>query len=249
MNITEYFQDYKNQINSILDSSLEEKGLANNVSLCFNLVADYETWLKSIGNRLESLIYKNAIKVYQDALGCMLEGHYQSAFMGLRYCFERTLCGVYLSANELELRTWLDGRRDTYWTEIVGKEGKQTEDDEKGDDTNVDKGLFSKKFVKAFFPELQDERLHFRRMAISVYRECSEFVHGNPLALNRIPEHLKFNNELMSLWCDKALVMKRVMFFSFALRYLVDMNEDKKSMVSDIINDEFATVKPIIILF
>ena len=152
MNITEYFQDYKNQINSILDSSLEEKGLANNVSLCFNLVADYETWLKSIGNRLESLIYKNAIKVYQDALGCMLEGHYQSAFMGLRYCFERTLCGVYLSANELELRTWLDGRRDTYWTEIVGKEENKLKMTKKGMIPMLTK-VFSQKNLSKHFSQ------------------------------------------------------------------------------------------------
>ena len=246
MNIEGYYQDYKNRVSSIIDSSLAEDDMANNVALCFNFVADYETWLGSIGDRRESIIYKNAIKVYQEAFGCMLEGQYQSAFMGLRYCFERTLCGVYLSSNELELRTWLYGRRDTYWIEIVGKEGNQSEDDQNENDYNADKGLFSSKFVMAYFPELQDEIRHFRRMAVSVYRECSEFVHGNPTALVKIPERLEFNNELMSLWCEKALIMKRVMFFVLALRYLVDMNDEEKSKITDIIKDEFATIKPII---
>ena len=248
MNIKEYFQDYKQRINSIIDSSLSEKS-TNDVTLCFNIVTDYETWLNSIGDRLESLMYKNAIKVYQDAFGCVLEGHYQSAFMGLRYCFERTLCGVYLSANELELRTWLDGRRETYWTEIVGKEGKHSDSNEKGDDFSVDKGLFSTKFVQAFFPELQEEIRHFRRISVSVYRECSEFVHGNPTTLVKVPEQLVFNNELLSLWCEKALIMKRVMFFVFALRYLVEMKDNEKNNIADIIKDEFATIKPINDLF
>lgn len=249
MNIEDYFKDYKCRISSIIDSSLAEKDLANNVALCFNIVADYETWLYCIGKRPESLIYENAIKVYQDAFGCMLEGQYQSAFMGLRYCFERTLCGVYLSANELELRIWLSGQRDTYWTEIVGKEGKQSDNDGKGYDSYVEKGLFSTKFVMAFFPDLQDEIVHFRRMAVFVYRECSEFVHGNPNALVKIPKYLEFKKELMSLWCEKALIMKRVMFFVFALRYLVDMQGDKKNKIADIIRDDFSAVKPINDLF
>ena len=248
MNIDEYFQDYKQRINSIIDSSLAEKDVANNVALCFNIIADYETWLDSIGDRLESVIYKNAIKVYQDAFGCMLVGQYQSAFMGLRYYFERTLCGVYLSANELELRTWLYGGRDTYWNEIVGKERKQTSGN-KEDDSYVDKGLFSTNFVNAFFPELKDEIKHFRCIAVSVYRECSEFVHGNPAVLDKMPKRLEFKNDLMSLWCEKALIMKRVIFFVFALRYFVTMNDDEKDKIEDIIKDDFITVKPIYELF
>lgn len=255
MNINEYFQEYRHQLDSIVDSSLAEKELANDITLCFNIVNDYEAWLNSIGNRLESIIYNNAIKVYQDAFGCMLEGHYQSAFMGLRYCFERTLCGIYLSANEIELRTWLNGLRDTYWTEIIGKEEKQNEGEKTNEgkktenDKNIEKGLFSKKFVDAFFPELQDEIRHFKRMAVSVYRECSEFVHGNLVALEKIPEHLTYDNKLVSLWCEKALVMKRVIYFAFTLRYLRDMAEGDKSRVADIIKDEFMSVKPIIELF
>ena len=246
MTIKEYYDDYKNRITSIIDSSLSEKDLANDVALCFNLVTDYENWLKCIGNRLECMLYRNAIKVYQDALGCMLEGQYQSAFMGLRYCLERTLCGVYLSANELELRTWRNGQRDTYWTEIVGKEDKETEDCIQGVETITEKGLFSRKYVNAYFPELIDEAKHFRRMAMSVYRECSEFVHGNPQTLVKIPDHLEYKKELLELWCEKALIMKRVLFFAFSLRYLLQFGEQEKSELTDIIKEEFATVKPII---
>lgn len=249
MTIAKYYEDYKQRINSIIDSSLGEEDLANIVALSFHFVDDYSIWIESIGYRLETVMYKNAIKVYQDSLGCMLVGQYQSAFMGLRYCFERTLCGVYLSANELELRTWLDGRRDTYWTELVGKEGKEAEGDVTTEDNYIDKGLFSTKYVNAFFPELKDEIRHFRRMAVSVYRECSEFVHGNPNALVRIPDYLDYKKELVEMWCEKAMVMKRIMFFVFALRYLPDMNEASKGKIADIIKDEFATVKPLCNLF
>lgn len=245
MTIKKYYEDYKQRINTIIDTSLNEEELSNIVALSFQFVDDYSAWLESIGNRLEAVMYNNAIKVYQDSLGSILLGQYQSAFMGLRYCFERTLCGVYLSANELELRTWLNGHRDTYWTELVGKEGKETDDEEKADDNFVNNGLFSTKYVNAFFPELRDEIRHFRRMAVSVYRECSEFVHGNPNALVQIPEHLHYKKELMGLWCEKALVMKRVMFFVFALRYLPNMSEESKGKIADIIKDEFATIKPL----
>lgn len=245
MTIKEYYEDYKQRINSIIDTSLNEEELANIVALSFHFVDDYSVWLESIGNRPEAVMYKNAIKVYQDSFACMLLGQYQSAFMGLRYCFERTLCGVYLSANELELRTWLNGHRDTYWSELVGKEGREAEGDGMAEENYVDKGLFSTKYVNAFFPELKDEIRHFRRMAVSVYRECSEFVHGNPNALVKIPEHLNYKKELMELWCEKALVMKRVMSFVFALRYLPNLSDESKRKIADIIKDEFATIKPL----
>lgn len=246
MDIKGYYDDYKLKINSTIDASLLDVSLANNLALCFSFVEDYENWLICIGERLESILFVNSIKVYQDALGCMLEGKYQSAFMGLRYCFERTLCGVYLSSSEIDLRTWLGGGRDTYWVEIVGKEGKDVDGSINGEDGNSDKGLFSYKFVRAFFPELLDERMHFRRIAASVYRECSEYVHGNPNALAQIPKHIEYNKELMSLWCDKALTMKRVICFVFAMRYLGGMTEEKKGILAPIIKEELASVKPII---
>lgn len=245
MNINDYYSDYKGRLNSIIDSSLAEVDLANDVALCFNIVADYEMWLDCIGNRIENVIYNNAIKVFQDALGNMLSGKYQSAFMGLRYYMERTLCGVYLSANELELRTWLIGERDTYWTEVIGREGKETNVVSKEEDNAVNKGLFSTFYVRAFFPDIEDEVKHFRRIASSVYRECSEFVHGNPQALGMIPEHLEYKRELMELWCDKALIIKRVIFFVFAMRYLSELKVEEKNKIAELMKEEFATVKPI----
>ena len=50
----------------------------------------------------------------------------------------------------------------------------------------------------------------------------------------------------MELWCEKALTMKRVMFFAFSLRYLLQFGEKEKSELTEIIKEEFSTITPII---
>ena len=125
---------------------------------------------------------------------------------------------------------WKRGERDTYWSEII-------------DENN---GIFSSKFCRAFFIELKDEISHFKNITLKVYRECSEYVHGNHRTLKRLPETLEYSKEMFDEWNIKADVVKRVILFTLCLRYLRSMNEEEIKKVNSSLSEEFKGIYPII---
>ena len=246
MNIVEYYEIFKAKVVGNIDTSLKSDNdyhtlMTKNRSFC----DDYENWIKILGTAPETIIYKNAVKVYQEAFGNMLMGLYQPAFMGLRYFLERTLVGVYFSGSEIELRTWMNGQRDTYWSELIGEEGEDKDYDKKKDEVNVNKGLFSLKFTRAFFEELEDVAKGFRAQTKAVYRECSEFVHGNPNALSNLGDTIDYSESIASQWNNCADTVARCILYAFMVRYWHFLSEESKVIVVERMREEFSTTDTI----
>lgn len=244
MNIMDYYDNFKNKVMGIIDSTLSESNpfypqLAKNRSF----VEDYDRWLAILSDNPEIEIYRNAIKVYQEAFGNMLMGLYQPAFMGLRYFLERSLTGVYYSGSEVELRTWMQGQRDTYWAELIGAEENNTRPtpiQKASDEKNVDKGLFSLRFTRAFFPEIDNAAKSFRALTITVYRNCSEYVHGNPHAIKSVGFNIDYSAPVVIKWNDFADTVARCVLYAFFMRYWHFINADKKETVIERIRSEFS---------
>jgi hypothetical protein len=190
---------------------------------------DYNIWLEILKTRPEYDILSLALREYQISILTNILGLYNQAFVGLRYFFERTLVAILFSAKELDLRLWQIGERDTYWQEIIDEES----------------GLFSSKFCRAFFPELKDESTHYKSMAQKVYRECSEFVHGNNAIITKIPTKLEFYEFLFNEWNLKAQTIRRIILFSFCLRYLNLIKGDNLDKIETHIIEEFGSLIPI----
>jgi hypothetical protein len=146
-----------------------------------------------------------ALREYQFALLSLVHGQYRQAFMLLRLTLELLLGGVNFSGNELELRIWLKGNRDLVWGSII----------------NVDSGVLSKKFIGAFFETLADEAPHYRLMAENVYRECSEYVHGNAATHSGLPETVSFSQTVFESWHQKARSLRLVASFTLCSRYVL----------------------------
>lgn len=241
MNIVEYYERFKTKVVGNIDTTLKTDNdyhslMTKNRSFC----DDYEKWISILGNAPEAIIYRNAVKVYQEAFGNMLMGLYQPAFMGLRYFLERTLVGVYFSGSEIELRTWMHGQRDTYWSELIGEEGEDKDYDKKKDEMNVNKGLFSLKFTRAFFEELEDAAKVFRAQTKAVYRECSEFVHGNPNALSSLGDTIDYSESIASKWNNCADTVARCILYAFMVRYWCFLSEESKAVVIERMREEFS---------
>lgn len=238
MTINEYYAAFKSTISTNIDTSLTE-GMNHYASLAKNrsFVEDYNEWLRILVNRPENCIYQNAIKAYQEAIANMLMGLYQPAFMGLRYFLERTLVGIYFSVNELELRTWLNGNRDTYWTELIGME----DEDNSTKEVNVNKGVFSQKFTKAFFEDFSPVCKTFRKLTKDAYRECSEYVHGNPNAIKELGSKIEFSESLAEKWNDLADTVARCILYCFMMRYWNTLIPEQKDILSGRLREEFST--------
>jgi len=173
-----------------------------------SLIAELERWLDAIGVRPERYVLRLAAKEYQFALLSLVQGLYRNAFSGLRLFFELGLAAVHFSSNCLELNEWLSGDRDLNWSAL----------------TDSNDGIFSKRYARAFFPGLTDVALDYGGLATSVYRECSEYVHGNADTHVTLPDTVEFDSEAFGAWHDKAKVVATVMTFALCLRYLPELD-------------------------
>lgn len=229
MNIINHYKSLGEKVNTILESSLQENSIEL-LSTNHSFLHDFSIWLEVLANRPENIIFQNSIKELQiSILSCSL-GLYQQAFMGLRFFLERTLVAILFSATEIELNLWKLGERDTYWSELIDK----------------DKGIFSQKFCKAFYPELKDEIKHFNVITQKVYRECSEYVHGNQNILDKIPKNIEYSEELFNEWNTKADIIKRIILFTLCLRYLKHFTKEDIKKVENTISEEFKSINEIV---
>lgn len=228
MKIEEQYNKIGESVSGILGSSLANPDLellASNHSF----VIDFDIWLDILKDRPEHSIFKNAIKEYQISILNNCLGLYQQAFMGLRFFLERSLVAIQFSANEIELNLWKIGERDTYWTELM----------------NEEKGIFSTRFCKAFFPEIKEEITHFKAITKKVYRECSEYVHGNNSVIDKIPDSLEYSKDLFEEWNTKADTIKRIILFTLCLRYLKFLKDDDRKKIYNSLSEEFNSIIPI----
>lgn len=104
---------------------------------------DLEAWARVLRTQREQALYKTAGHEYVVSLLNACEGQYRNAFKGLRLVLELCVQGAYRSANLVQLDEWLKGEKDTQWATLM-------------DDDN---GVVSKRFCRAFFPDLVDCRV------------------------------------------------------------------------------------------
>jgi hypothetical protein len=229
MKVTDHYNKMGETSLEILSKSLGNDDLEL-LSSNHSFLHDFAAWLDVLKERPEINILQNAIKEYQIGILSNNFGLYQQAFMGLRFFLERTLVAILFSANEIELNLWKIGERDTYWNELMDK----------------DKGIFSYKFCKAFFPELKDELNHFSAITSKVYRECSEYVHGNQTIIRKLPTTLEYSQDLFYEWNSKANIIRRVILFALCLRYLKYLKPEGVKKIEGSILDEFKSISQII---
>lgn len=184
-------------------------------------VQDLALWTSVLDGRPETTVLQCATREYQFALLSVVAGHYRSAFASLRLSLELCLASVQWSANERELREWRLGKRDSNWGAL-------------GDQEN---GVLSKQFVRLFSEGLADEASHYRGAAVAVYRECSEYVHGNAHTHRDIPASLVFHESSFNTWMSKGSVVRLVMTFVLAARYLEDLDSASRQRLESTLLD------------
>ncbi len=187
---------------------------------------DYGKLCEAIAGRHESPVFDLALKEYQFALLALISGQYRHAFSGLRLFFELWLSAVYFSGNELDMRLWLRDSKDINWQQIV----------------NADNGLLSKTFCKAFNEHLIENVKPFRLIAETIYRECSEYVHGNSHTHNELTNELKFRKAACVEWHEKAKNMHLVILFVFSMRYISFIDVTNRANIEPIIISELGHI-------
>lgn len=221
MDIAEYYRNLHLHSADVLCEILADKDALKKLTSSHNYILDYERIRDSIINRPEAEVINAAVKEYQFALFALSIGQYRHAFVGLRLFFELMLATVQFSAHEIDYRLWAKDAKDINWGAL----------------RNPQDGIFSVSFINAFNPSFSEHAKQYLALAETVYRECSEFVHGNAKTHVCLPTDITFDRAVYFSWSQKAETMRLVVVFIFCARYLNYISPDSKNNIEPIISE------------
>ncbi len=190
---------YQDIFNKTLDEEMD-KGLRGTV---VQTMTDLGSCICEISTRPEKEVFDLSIREYQYSLIAACHGSYRQAFASLRLSFELWLAAISFSGAEKELRAWRARKQDIVWNKLISKET----------------GVLSISFVSLFCESLEEKAPHFQAISERLYRECSEYVHGNHHTHLALPDDLNYDQIIFRDWCSKVETFKLVCLFCFAFRY------------------------------
>ena len=79
------------------------------------------------------------------------------------------------------------------------------------------------------------------KVTSKVYRNCSEFVHGNPRAIDQIGQNNEFSLVVTEKWNEFADTIIRCILYAFVMRYWKFLPENSKDIVRLRVEEEFST--------
>ncbi|NOK17057.1 hypothetical protein [Corallococcus carmarthensis] len=225
---TVFFHQLHQKCSEIIGQSLQGNG-EQLQGRAYGFTVELNTWIRVLGSRLEARLFKSVLREAQYGLLCLAQGHYSHAFRSLRLMLELGLQAVFLSAHPVELREWLESKKDTVWGEIIDEE----------------RGVFSARFVRAFDFEMEAHRKHYLSLSKAIYRECSECVHGNVQKHIVLPEMLEFSAQAFELWHEKAEVVALILTFAVSVRYFKELSLRERSMLETLLLDRLGHLSEI----
>ena len=205
----------------------DEATFAKHIS-SHNALKDFELMLAVIGDS-ERVIFRQACREYQYSLEAIVYGNHRHAFSSLRLAFELFMASVYFSGHQMKMYLWLSGHDDIVWSTL----------------NDADKGVFSHAFVKAFNPELGPYRAQYLGLASTVYRECSEYVHGNPGTHEDASVKIQYDAAKVAEFHDKVESVRLCLIFAFLIRYLRELGSEKKMKIEHLILESFGDLPEI----
>ncbi len=199
-------EHFKNQIALTWNSSCVE-----DFRQCFLFVKDFSVWIECLDAIPQSILLKSSINECAIANLFCSQGLYKQAMASLRLCLEHCLYAIQLSSDDFSFRRWKAGQEDMKWASI----------------TDSEFGIFGKTFIRAYAPEFEDRSSELSRTAINVYRECSEYIHGNYSKLNCLPGQNEFNQELLSKYISCFQSIAYLISISLVIRFKEFIIESK----------------------
>jgi len=222
--------DYFNNINTVSQNIFQEtiKDTKNLGKIHHTSAFLYEFSESLFDPDEKELLKTISIQLETSAFNMSL-GMYRQAFSSLRLAFEMTLGVVYFSINKLEHNEWLIGKNDIKWAKLIDQ----------------DSGILSKRFAIAFFPELTDDIMHTNGVAKELYRELSEYVHGNSETWNNYGITLQKDNDLISKYFHLFEKYTNISLLVLCCRYLKSIDEHSIDAISDFLLEEINECSPI----
>lgn len=231
-NCKEHFTNLNLQFSKIIDESFSSEHSAKLIEL-FQFADDLNIWADLLADSTDCTILISAIQEFELGFQAVLSGQYRYSFIAQRFFLEQICRFIQLSSNELYLRHWKLGLRDISWGTLVDK----------------DNGIFSKVFIRAFYTEVESEGDHLMTIASKLYRESSEFIHGNFNKIEELPNSIEFNYSLMKKWIEFMETSKFITLFLLFMRFSKGLCHEKVSQVEEMAKEELGGIVEFNLLF
>lgn len=200
-------------INETMRKNIEKitsSGKMETINKCISFTDDLDLWISYCNILKNWPLVKEAQDECLKSIIMCTQGFYKEAIIALRQCLEHMLFAILLSTNDYKYRLWQRGQCDMSWTQIV-------------DDQN---GIFGKQFISTYANDIDTGRsLELLTIAKNVYRECSEFVHGNYEKLNTLTKHMNFSEEAVEKYADYFFSVQYIISWSLLIRFRDVLNE------------------------
>ena len=188
-------------------------------------------WIQCCDIFKDNLLIKEAQEKCIISIVFSAQGLYKEAMITLRQFFEHLLFGIMLSTSDYDYRLWKEGSLDMTWARIIDNE----------------EGLFSKKFIRVYGKDINEERsIELNSIAKNIYRECSEFVHGNYCKLVSISSGFEYDKTQLNFYLDIFNSVKYCVSFALFIRFR-ELFDDKHilSRLESIVMDSLGTIPEI----
>jgi len=86
-------------------------------------------------------------------------------------------------------------------------------------------------------------------LSSKLYRETSEFIHGNFDKVNNMPIRIGFDELLLNKWLGFVETNKFVTLFLLLVRFSKDFDTEELSMIEDMVKDELGGMEEFNLLF
>lgn len=228
MTAEEIIQAANGQIQGLFDSSIARNKDAINKGIDFS--KSLQMWIEIIPEDNYKVLLDNSRQSLELSLISQTYCLYRNAFSSLRLSMEMLFGGIYFSTATLDFIEWTKSSRDLNWITI----------------NNLDNGVISHRFCNAFFPELKENIESYFTKAKELYRDLSEYVHGNHHTWISEGETLIIDEKEIALFNKSLKLIFEIANFALCLRYLKGLKKAQLEQVEPVIMQELNHIAPIL---
>ncbi len=191
-------------------------------------VDDLNHWRKVLGTRPESIVLQHGLNEATVGLFLLRLDYIDlpSSHSGYSWSY-RCIVSTARRIGSNWPSGW--GGRDVKWASLM----------------DPDSGVLSVRYSDGFFPELRDSVAMYRGIAAKIYRELSEFVHGNHQTWGITKDRLEFSENAQEQWFANFSDANRAVTYASCLRFLMESNIQDVAEISALVQNCSGHVEPI----
>ena len=185
------------------DQALSDQEVAQELTEATQQIKDLTSFVDCISKRAEHYVFKLALRELNQSFLAALNSHYRQSFSGQRLSLELWFAGIQFSTNELGFRKWKMNEKDIIWGSLI----------------NADDGILSLGMARIYWTSAENRVPAYRNIAEKIYRECSQFVHGNNETHDYLPQTFGYSKKVMQDWKNNLDTITLLLSFTFLLRF------------------------------